>query len=58
MMTPDDFCGHINRLVREIRQIAEYGCLPDGDHVNTPTAIWAERWAEQLDGEEEREVRE
>jgi len=28
-------------LVADLRKIAEDGTLPDGDHANCPTVIWA-----------------
>lgn len=40
----------ITRLINEVRQIAENGYLPDGDHVNAPTAMWFEEWADTLEG--------
>lgn len=39
----------IDKLIQELREIAKTGYLPDGDGVNIPTLMWAERWAERLE---------
>lgn len=40
----------ILHLIWEVRVIAHNGYLPDGDHVNAPTAMWFEEWAQEFGG--------
>lgn len=43
----------MEKIIDEIRAIAEDGILPDGDFVNLSTIGWAERCLERLTTEQE-----
>jgi len=41
----------IKKVIEEIREISEDGILPDGDHVDTATMLWAERALQEIEKE-------
>jgi len=32
----------MKEIIEEIKEVAEFNVLPDGDSVNVPTALWLE----------------
>ena len=43
-----DAAPRLRDLATEVSRLSEGGVLPDGDVVNVPTLLWAERWNERL----------